>query len=146
MLCPPRVGKLSNEGFWKNWSLWKVAKAACAHINLGLSERLQRSRVWKKDKCDEIGMHVRTIWDSWVIISKQKRFSLNPKPRGPNIYFVMSPRSRRFSPLSIGKAAVCVRIFTCVILEWQFVSGLFLFVCCFALSPAATLIWTPTQI
>lgn len=50
-LLAARVGKLANEGFFlfffsrKNWSLLKVAKAACAPINLGLLERLWRSKI-----------------------------------------------------------------------------------------------------
>lgn len=104
------------KGFPKNWSLWKVAKAACASINLGLLERVYRWRIPAKDKWDGIGTHLHQISARWVIISinASAAFELDPIPVRQNIYL---GRCSRFSNVSVESCRLSG--FPCMTLEWQ---------------------------
>lgn len=67
-----RAGTLANEGFSRELvSHWKVAQAACARINLGLLERLQRSKISERTSEIKIGTHVHESAGSRVVISEK---------------------------------------------------------------------------
>lgn len=113
----PRVWVSSPmKGFRKNWSLWKMAKAACARINLGLLERLHRSKISERTSEMKSERTCTRSRAAELLFPKNPSaaFAFDPIPRWLNIY---SGKCGWYSAVSVESCGMSG--FPGVTLEWQ---------------------------